>query len=158
MPRFAGGFVCGRGLHGCYVCNQIADFQCDAFVVPAGVKPRRRCNRYLCTRHRTNLATNKDACPEHAPACLAALERRAAQVMRPVVEAFEDVMQCTAITAQDAQWLMDELAHPLVPPNEPGDWKLCRGLGGQVQWLRAEDVPAWQAAWRQTMADMKATT
>ena len=70
------GFICGRGLKPCYLCGYVADYQCDYFVRPPS---KARCNRHVCERHRTNLARNKDACPEHAPICLAAIERRAAR-------------------------------------------------------------------------------
>jgi hypothetical protein len=36
---------------------------------------RTRCNKYLCAAHRTNLAPDKDACPDHKDLALAALER-----------------------------------------------------------------------------------
>jgi hypothetical protein len=71
-------FVCGRGSGGikqCAFCNRVGGFQCDVFVVPKGIKPRRRCNRHMCEHHRTNLAPDKDACPDHAAIALAALER-----------------------------------------------------------------------------------
>lgn len=65
-------WVCGRGLHACYACGKLSGWQCDAFVAPPS---KRRCNRHICEQHRTPLTTNKDACPEHAAVCLAALER-----------------------------------------------------------------------------------
>ena len=69
------GIICGRGLRSCYRCNRLSRWQCDYIIARS---PLRRCDRHICERHRTNLAPDKDACPEHAPICLAAIVRRKA--------------------------------------------------------------------------------
>lgn len=77
-----GVFVCGRGrrlMPTCYACRAPGNYQCDFFVDPPGTQPRRRrCDRHVCAEHRTPLGPKKDACPEHAEACLAALARQRA--------------------------------------------------------------------------------
>ena len=67
------GFVCGRGLRSCYVCGRLSTKQCD--YLPRPRPSTQRCDRHLCDQHATVLGPDKDACPEHAPVCLAALER-----------------------------------------------------------------------------------
>jgi hypothetical protein len=44
----------------CYLCDAMADYQCDAR------KGRGCCNRYLCARHRVPQGLGVDFCPEHA--------------------------------------------------------------------------------------------
>lgn len=78
MPRFdvdmgngmvAHGFVCGPRLKPCIECGQVADRACD-FLVQR--HPRNRtCSVGVCAKHATSLSATKDACPEHAAACLA---------------------------------------------------------------------------------------
>lgn len=68
--------VCGRGLRArCWVCGGRSERQCDFFVAPPSREER--CDRHLCKRHATSLGLDKDACPEHAMECLAAIRRRA---------------------------------------------------------------------------------
>jgi hypothetical protein len=70
------GFICGPRLtpKRCYLCDQLGVRQCDYLIAPP---TKRRCNRHLCLKHFTALTANKDACPEHAERCLAALARLA---------------------------------------------------------------------------------
>lgn len=82
MPRYTmdvdgqqvTGFICGPRLKACVRCGALAERLCDYIMTRS---PRiRRCSAPVCRAHTTRLPGEKDACPQHAEACLAALKRR----------------------------------------------------------------------------------
>ena len=59
--------VRGRGAPmRCHACHLAGGFQCDWIVGNGGAS--RRCNRYICPDHATQVGPNKHVCPEHREA------------------------------------------------------------------------------------------
>lgn len=60
------GFVCTTGrTKQCSACAGAGRFQCDWKVGKTKSGKVRRCDRYLCAGHATEVAPDKHLCPEH---------------------------------------------------------------------------------------------
>ena len=69
-------WVCGRGLKSCGYCNRLGSFQCDFITMRFANSRIKRCDRWLCAHHATELGPDKHACPDHRAICLDAIARR----------------------------------------------------------------------------------
>jgi hypothetical protein len=80
--------VCGgRAIKPCVGCGQLATRLCDFKLVLTGVSGSGRawrrhgtCSAPICTNCMTHLPGDKDACPQHAAACLEACARHGLEV------------------------------------------------------------------------------
>ena len=78
LPGGQTAIVCSRGrsrIKKCGVCGRLSSRLCDFKVGPSGT-----CDKPLCMQCTTRLPGDKDACPEHAQACLDACRRLGVEV------------------------------------------------------------------------------